>query len=42
VAHCRTRDDPRRPGLIVHLLRRGFGLRRRSRHPVASCAPPQG
>jgi hypothetical protein len=42
VAHCRTRDDPRRPGLIVHLLRRGFGLRRRSRHPAASCAPPQG
>ncbi len=41
VAHCRTRDDPRRPGLIVHLLRRGFGLHRRSRHPAASCAPPR-
>src|SRR5919199_2597069 len=41
VAHCRTRDDPRRLGLIVHLLRRGFGLRRRSRHPAASCAPPR-
>ncbi len=26
VAHCRDADDPRRPGLIVHLLRRGFGL----------------
>ena len=25
VARCRTSDDPRRPGLIVHLLRRGFG-----------------
>ena len=24
VARCRTHDDPRRPGLIVHLLRRGF------------------
>ena len=41
VAHCRTRDDPRRPGLIVHLLRRGFGLRHRSRQPAASCAPPR-
>ena len=27
VARCRERDDPRRPGLIVHLLRRGFGRR---------------
>ena len=26
VARCRSADDPRRPGLIVHLLRRGFGL----------------
>jgi hypothetical protein len=25
VARCRRRDDPRRPGLIVHLLRCGFG-----------------
>ena len=36
VARCRTHDDPRRPGLIVHLLRRGFGTRhkqcRRRRH----------
>ncbi len=29
VARCRSADDPRRPGLIVHLLRRGFGLGRR-------------
>lgn len=25
VAKCRRGDDPRRPGLIVHLLRKGFG-----------------
>ncbi len=31
VTRCRTQDDPRRPGLIVHLLRRGFGSRRRDR-----------
>lgn len=31
VARCRSRDDPRRPGLIVYLLRRGFGLGRRAR-----------
>ena len=30
VARCRGKDDPRRPGLIVHLIRRGFGTRRRS------------
>ena len=30
VARCRDKDDPRRPGLIVHLVRRGFGRRRRS------------
>ena len=38
VARCRTHDDPRRPGLIVHLLRRGFGAhhkrcRRRQHSP---------
>jgi hypothetical protein len=27
VARCRRTDDPRRPGLIVHLLRCGFGAR---------------
>lgn len=31
VARCRSTDDPRRPGLIVHLIRRGFGSRRRRR-----------
>jgi hypothetical protein len=46
VAHCRTRDDPRRPGLIVHLLRRGFGVRRNKGHgrsvspPATICDPP--
>ena len=38
VAQCRTRDDPRRPGLIVHLLRRGFALRPHRRRPATSCA----
>ena len=39
VAHCRTHDDPRRPGLIVHLLRRGFGDHHRSRTAGAACVP---
>jgi len=35
VARCRTTEDPRRPGLIVHLIRRGFGTRRRRRQDAA-------
>jgi hypothetical protein len=53
VARCRTRDDPRRPGLIVHLIRRGFracrqprtddGHRRPSeRHASPEPEPPHG
>jgi hypothetical protein len=30
VARCRSADDLRRPGLIVHLVRRGFGTQRPS------------
>ncbi len=33
VARCRSQDDPRRPGLIVHLLRRGFGRHGLSHRP---------
>ncbi len=43
VARCRSDDDPRRPGLIVHLLRNGFGKHRRSsfdgRRPKAQGNP---
>ncbi|MDQ3732203.1 MAG: helix-turn-helix domain-containing protein, partial [Pseudomonadota bacterium] len=35
VARCRTTEDPRRPGLIVHLIRRGFGSRHRRRQHSA-------
>jgi hypothetical protein len=39
VACCRTRDDPRRPGLIVHLLRQGFASRPCGRHSPAADRP---
>ncbi len=36
VARCRSTDDPRRPGLIVHLIRHGFWRRRRRREHAAA------
>jgi len=35
VNKCRSSNDPRRPGLIVHLLRRGFGAKRIGRQDIA-------
>jgi len=43
-SRCRGQNDPRRPGLIVHLLRRGFGAKRLGRQEVAcsSARTPSG